>query len=263
MSDPVVFEMVDETGTITLNNPDVRNAISVEMAEQLREAVAEAETKEARCLVIQGAGKTFCAGGDIAAMLEGVANDVEIEKRVNEYALPVNRAVQAVAECPLPTVAKVDGPAFGAGGALAIACDVVLASERAKIGFGFRQVGINVDSGSSYLLPRIVGENVAKELVYTGELVESERASELGLFNHVYPSDEFEQQTQEMIDTIATGPTLALTESKRLIENGQSRAIGEAVEAEASSLKQTLVSADHAEGARAFTEQRDPEFEGW
>jgi enoyl-CoA hydratase/carnithine racemase len=263
MSDLVRFEMVDETATVTLNNPDVRNAISVEVAEQLRDAVTKAEDEEARCLVVQGAGPTFCAGGDIAAMLEGVAMDVDIETRVNDYALPVNRAVQAVAECPLPTVAKVDGAAFGAGGALAIACDVVLASERAKIGFGFRQVGLNVDSGTSYLLPRIVGENVAKELVYTGELLDSERASELGLFNHVYPTDEFEQETQEMITQIATGPTVALTESKRLIERGQSRSIGEAVDAEAAALKQTLVSADHAEGARAFTEQRDPDFEGW
>jgi enoyl-CoA hydratase/carnithine racemase len=263
MSDLVEFEMVDETATITLNNPDVRNVLSVEVAEELRDAVATAETEEARCVVVQGAGGTFCAGGDIAAMLEGVAKDVDIDTRVNDFALPVNRAVQTVAECPIPTVAKVDGPAVGAGGALAIACDVVLASERAKIGFGFRQVGLNVDSGTSCLLPRVVGENIAKELVYTGEIVEPERAETLGLFNHVYPTDEFEEEADELVARSATGPTLALTESKQLIENGQSRSIGEAVEAEAAALKQTLVSADHAEGARAFTEKRDPEFEGW
>ena len=263
MSDLVRFEMVDETATVTLNNPDVRNALSVEMAEHLRDAVDRAEAADARCLVVQGSGATFCAGGDIGAMLEGVSEDVDIETRVQEYALPINRAVQTVAECPIPTVAKVDGPAFGAGAALAIACDVVLASERAKIGFGFRQVGLSVDSGTSHLLPRIVGENVAKELVYTGELVDTERAHDLGLFNHVYPTDEFEQHTQEFIEQVATGPTLALTESKQLIENGSQRSIGEAIDAETAALKQTLVSADHAEGVRAFAEQRDADFEGW
>jgi enoyl-CoA hydratase/carnithine racemase len=262
MSELVVFEMVGETATLTLNDPDLRNAMSVEMATGLQEKVARAEEADARCVVVQGAGGMFCAGGDVGAMVEGVATDMDIETRVEDYALKVNRAVQAVAECPIPTVAKVDGPAFGAGGALAIACDVVLASERAKIGFGFRQVGLSVDSGTSALLPRIVGESVAKELVYTGELVDAERASELGLFNRVFSTEQFEQESQAVVETIATGPTVALKESKRLIEAGRTRSVDEAIAAEKEALSTTLATADHAEGVRAFTEGRDPEFEG-
>ena len=262
MSNLVRLDVADETATITLNNPDVRNALSVEMAEELIAAVEEAETTDARCLVVQGSGGFFCAGGDIKAMVEGVSTDMDVEEGVEEFGLPINHAVQAVYECPLPTVAKVDGPAFGAGGALAIACDIVLASDRAKISFGFRQVGLSVDSGTSFLLPRQVGENVAKELVYTGELIDSDRGAELDLFNRVFPDSEFEQRSQELIDHIATGPTVALQESKRLIEDGLNRTFAETVEAEADALRTTLGTADHAEGAQSFVEQRDPEFEG-
>ena len=262
MSDLVRFDVADETATITLNNPDLRNALSVEMAEELISAVERAEESDARCLVVQGSGGYFCAGGDIKAMVEGVSGEMDIDERVDDYGLPINRAVQAVYEFPLPTIAKVDGPAFGAGGALAIACDVVVASERAKISFGFRQVGISVDSGTSYLLPRQVGENVAKELVYTGELVDSDRAAELNLFNRVFPDSEFERRSQELIDHVATGPTVALQESKRLLDAGPDRTFAEAVEAEADALRTTLATADHAEGAQSFVEQRDPEFEG-
>lgn len=262
MSDPVRYDTSGETATITLNNPDVRNALTAEMAEQLQSAVAAAEDDEARCLVVQGSGGYFCAGGDVGAMVEAVSEDRDIEDRIESVALPVNRAVQAIYECPVPTIAKIDGPAFGAGGALAIACDLVLASERAKISFGFRQVGLSVDSGTSYLLPRIVGESVAKELVYTGELVDSDRAQDLRLFNRVFPTDEFERQTQQLVDRIASGPTVALRESKRLIEAGFDRSFAETVETEADSLRQTLETEDHKEGATAFARQRDPDFEG-
>jgi len=263
MSDHVTVDTSGETTTVTLHDPDVRNALSVEMAEELRETVqSTAEDEDCRCLVVQGSGGYFCAGGDVKAMIEGVASDVPIDERIDDYAVPVNDAVQALAECPLPTIAKVDGPAFGAGAALAIACDLVLASDRAKLSFGFRQVGLSVDSGTSALLARSVGVSTAKELVYTGELIDSGRAADLGLFTRVYPTDEFEQRTQELVARVATGPTVALRESKRLIEEGRHRSVEEAVEAEIESLHRTMPTADHAEGATAFLEQRDPEFEG-
>jgi enoyl-CoA hydratase/carnithine racemase len=261
MSDHVTVDSTGKTTTVTLHEPDVRNALSVEMAEELQAAV-ESASDSSRCLVVQGSGGYFCAGGDVKAMVEGVAEDVPVSQRIEDVAAPINRAVQAVAECPLPTIAKVDGPAFGAGAALAIACDLVLASDRAKLSFGFRQVGLSVDSGTSALLARNVGENVAKELVFTGELIDSDRAEGLGLFNRVYPSEEFEQHTQEVVSRVATGPTVALQESKRLIEAAHDRTLAEAVDAEIEGLGRTLGTADHAEGATAFVEQRDPEFEG-
>lgn len=110
---------------------------------------------------------------------------------------------------PLPTVAKIDGPAVGAGANLALACDLQLASDRANIGFVFRNVGLSVDAGTSYLLPRLVGENVAKELVFTGEMLDAERAESLGLFNHVYAVEEFDEHADALIERITEGPTVA------------------------------------------------------
>ena len=259
--DTLRYDVVDETATITLTNPDLRNALTAEMATELREVLDSVTDSDARCVVVQGSGGTFCAGGDIEAMLDGVSDERDTETLIEEYALPVNRAVQELHECDLPTVAKVDGPAFGAGGALAIACDVVLASNRAKISFGFRQVGLSIDSGTSYLLPSVVGDKIAKELVYTGKLVEAERARELGLFNRVFPVDEFEQDCQQIIDDIATGPTVALSHSKRLLD-ADSSSVAEAVSQECEALETILETDDHEEGVVAFAEQRSPEFEG-
>lgn len=262
MGDMLRYERRDGIAWLTLNAPDRRNVLSVEMAERLREAIADIEDRDMQCVVLTGADGTFCAGGDIESMLMGVAEDVPVDRRIEEYGLPVNRAVQAVAECRVPTVAAVDGPAIGAGGALAIACDIAVASERSKIGFGFRRVGLSVDSGTSALLPKAVGESTAKELVYTGEILDPERATELGLFNRVVPTDEFDERTEELAETIASGPTLALKRSKELLEAGRTRSVAEAIDAETNALETTLASADHEEGVQAFVEGRDPKFEG-
>jgi len=172
------------------------------------------------------------------------------------------RAVARVAECPLPTVAKVDGAAFGAGANLAIACDVQVASESSTVSFGFRNVGLAVDSGTSHLLPRLVGENVAKELVFTGERLPATEAAEMGVLNRVYPDDEFDERTDELVARIASGPTVALRASKRLLNRGSERSLREAIECEADAQAAVFESADHREGAEAFVERRDPEFEG-
>jgi len=254
-------EIADERARVTLENEEMRNALTAEVAADLRSAFGDIDAAEPRCVVLAGAGETFCAGGDIESMIAAQEGDKDVAASLEEYAIPINRTVQAVYECDAPTVAKVDGAAFGAGAALALACDVVLASERAKISFGFRQVGLSVDSGTSYLLSRNVGENTAKELVYTGELVGPERAAELGLFNKVFPAGEFAGRAEAVIDKIATGPSVALRESKRLLEADHG-SFEEAVEAEAEGLKTTFGTADHAEGVGAFTESRDPEFRG-
>jgi enoyl-CoA hydratase/carnithine racemase len=261
MSDDLLrVDVVEETATVTLTNPNVRNALTLEMARRLREAV-EGLDEELRCLVVQGSGGVFCAGGDVKAMVEAVNDGTPPAERVERVALPINRAVQAVAECSLPTVAKVDGPAFGAGGALAIACDLTLASDRASIGFGFRQVGLSVDSATSHLLPRVVGEKTAKELVFTGEMVDADRARELGLFSRVFPAEAFEQRARELVERVADGPTVALRSSKRLLEADHDSPAA-AVEAEAAALERTLGTADHAEGVAAFVEGRDADFAG-
>jgi enoyl-CoA hydratase/carnithine racemase len=263
MADDVVhLDVSDGVATVTLDHPDVRNALTRDVAVGVIDAFETVGDSDARCVVLEATGDAFCAGGDINAMLERFSEDVPQTEVVDRIVRETAGAIRAVRSCDLPTVATIDGSAFGAGAALAIACDVLLASDEAKISFGFRQVGLAVDSGVSHLLPRLVGENVAKELVYTGELLDAERAADLGVFNHVYPADAFDEQASEFVDRIASGPTAALSTSKRLLQQGVDSSLDDAIRNEAAAQATLLESDDHREGATAFLEGREPEFEG-
>jgi len=258
----VLLERDGGVARITLNTPERRNALSDEVTGGLIDALSDVEGSDARCVVVEGAGPAFSAGGDIDAMVERHERDSPTPEAVERVIQRIGRSIQRLVECPLPTIAKVDGAAFGAGANLAIACDIQLLSDEAKLGFGFRQVGLAVDSGTSYLLPRLVGDNVAKELVYTGELLDAERAQELGLANHVYESEAFERETESFVERVASGPTVALRTSKRLLRHGRTASLSETIEHEAVAQGTVFDSADHAEGITAFRESRSPEFEG-
>lgn len=258
----VSLDVEDGVATITLDRPDRRNALSREVGDGLRDALSEIDAGGARCVVLEGAGDAFSAGGDIAAMREGIEGETPLDQRVHELERTTSETLARLITFPLPTVAKVDGPAVGAGANLAIACDLQLASDRASVGFVFRNVGLSVDAGTSYLLPRIVGENVAKELVFTGEILGAERAGELGLFNHVFPESEFDERADELIERIASGPTVALRHAKRLVGEGLEKPVDRAMVDEATAQGIVFATDDHAEGVEAFLEGREPEFEG-
>lgn len=260
--DAVQFSIDGPVATAMLNRPDRRNALSPEIEVGLQAALDETLDSDARCLVIEGAGGAFSAGGDIDKMERRLDDAVPADERVRELERTTNRLIARIVTFSLPTVSKIDGPAVGAGANLAIATDVQLASDRAVIGFVFRGVGLSVDAGTSYLLPRIVGENVAKELVLTGEIVDADRAHDLGLFNHVYPTDEFDELADDLVATIAEGPTVALRHAKRLVGEGLNKSLEEALIDEARAQGIVFETKDHAEGVRAFLEGRDPAFEG-
>ena len=262
MTEPVILEVDDGVATLTLNRPEDRNALSAEMSGAIVDAVDEVEADDdARCLVIQGTEGTFCAGGDINAMIELMSGVAELHEAVERIQHNTHRAIMRVAQFHLPTVAKVDGVAYGAGANLAIAADIALASADAKLSFGFRQVGLGIDSGTSYLLPRQVGVSTAKELVFTGELLDADEAADLGLFNRVYEAD-FHEQADAFIEPIATGPTVALRHSKKLIEQGVTASLRDALDNEAAAQAAVFDTHDHEEGATAFMEGREPDFEG-
>lgn len=262
MTETVRLEVADGVARVTIDRPEVRNALTSEVAAGIEDAIEGVESSDARCIALAGSSGVFCAGGDVEAMLAGVENDTPVRERVERVVGSAAAAVRAVATCELPTVAVLDGVAYGGGASLATACDVRLASEDAEISFGYRQVGLSVDAGASHFLPRIVGEGVAKELVYTGELVGAERAADLGLFNRVCPTDRFETEVDAFLDRVASGPTVALSNSKRLIEAGARRSLDEAIDAETAAQALSASTDDHIEGVRAFVEHRDPAFEG-
>jgi enoyl-CoA hydratase/carnithine racemase len=266
MSDDAVLLDVDgDVATVTLNRPGMRNALTREVSDGIvatLDRLEGAEGPQVRAVVFEGAGDAFCAGGDVDAMMSLQTADVPLHDAVETIRTETGRAVRRVAEFGLPTVAKIDGAAFGAGGTLAIACDVQLMSEAASISFGFRNVGLAVDAGTSYLLPRVVGVNVAKELVYTGEQVDADRAADLGLVNRVHPEGELEDEAAAFVDRVASGPTVALRESKQLLNQGLESSLDQAVRNEASAQAAVFDTADHAEGVEAFMEGRYAEFEG-
>ena len=262
MTDPVRLEIEDGVATITLNRPENRNALSPELSGAIVDAVDEVEAMDdVRCLVVTGSEGTFCAGGDVNMMLDVVNGEAELHEVVKDIHLDTSRAIERIAAFHLPTIAKVDGIAYGAGANLAIAADITLASADAKICFGFRQVGLAVDTGTSYLLPRQVGVSRAKELVLTGEMLDADAAADIGLFNHVFEED-FDERANEFIEPIATGPTVALRTSKQLIEQGFSVSLGDALHNEAAAQAAVFATRDHEEGATAFMEGRAPHFEG-
>lgn len=246
--------------TVTLNRPDVRNALTTDVTAGVREAL-DSLADDTRCVVFEGAGDAFCAGGDVNAMLQLRADEWTTDEAVRHVIDDTAGVVKRVYDCEYPTVAKIDGPAVGAGGALALACDVRVFSGEGRIGFNFEQLGLAVDSGVSYLLPREVGAGVAKELVYTGEILDAERAAELGLANRVF-EDDFEADFESFVGEIAGGPTAALRTSKRLMRRGFEVSLDTAIEHEAAAQGAMFETADHEEGVDAFLERRDPEFGG-
>lgn len=260
--DAVHLDIDDGVATVTLDRRAVRNALTAPMATQLRERFGRLAESDARCVVLTGAGSAFCAGGDIGAMVNGVESDLPAVERMESFVTALQDAIEAVHDCRLPVVAKVDGPVLGAGSGLALACDVQLASPDAKIGFGFRQVGLAVDSGVSYFLPRLVGPNKAKELVFTGEVIDADTARELGIFTRLFERDAFEAGVANIVSTIADGPTVALTQAKRAIDRGTESTFEAALEREATMQGVVFTTDDHVEGTTAFIEQREPEFEG-
>lgn len=259
-NDAVLLDVEDGIATVTLNKPERRNALSPDVMVGLTDAFEELVSSDVRCVVVTGSEGVFCAGGDIESMSE--REEATAAEAVEYITDSAHELVETIATFPLPVVAKLGGPAFGAGGAIALACDVRVASTDAKIGFGFRQVGLTVDSGISHFLPRMVGRGTAKDLAFTGDLIDAERAADIGLFERVFDAEEFDERTDDYAERIASGPTAALRHSKRLIDSGGERPLQEALQFEATAQATLMETADHEEGVSAFREGRDPEFEG-
>jgi enoyl-CoA hydratase/carnithine racemase len=262
-TEPVTLDVSGGVATVTIDRPERKNALSAAVAEGLSSHLsALSDRDDVRCVVVTGAGGAFCAGGDVERMRERADSDAPVDDHVRELQRTVSRGVASVATCPHPTVARIDGPAVGAGATLAIACDLQVASDSSVVGFSFRGVGLSVDSGASHLLPQTVGVNTAKRLVFTGELLSAREAQDLGLLTHVFADDAFDARADDVVETVSTGPTVALRHAKRLLDEGARKPYEQAVRDEAVAQGLVYDSEDHAEGVAAFLEKRDPEFEG-
>jgi len=258
-SQTVLVERVDRVATVTLNRPEARNALNLEMREELEGTLAGlAAEPDVRVLVLTGAGEHFCAGGDVKFMQASRMTASEGQRRVEA----MNRAVLALAHFRTPTIAMVDGFAVGAGCNLALACDLVIASARARFGEVFARIGLIPDGGGIYLLPRRVGLARAKELCYTAEVIEAAEAERIGLVNRVVTVEELRAHTLALAGRIAAGPPRVLAMTKSLLNRSLALDLETTLAWEALTQGAMIESEDHREGLAAFFEKRAPRFQG-
>ena len=258
----VIVERQEGVVTLTLNRPDKMNAINGPMWRELIEVFDEvADRREDRVLVITGAGDGFCSGADLTDTgntdnLQGGVGTSLRQMRV------VGRAALRLHELPKPTIAAVNGVAAGAGCNLALGCDLIIASDRARFTEIFSKRGLNVDFGGSWVLPRLVGLHKAKELVFLADILDADEAERVGIVNRVVPHEELEKAVGELAARLAALPPLQLSVSKRLLNQSYSVSMADALEFEDVAQTMNFGSADTAEAMRAFVEKRAPEFKG-
>jgi 2-(1,2-epoxy-1,2-dihydrophenyl)acetyl-CoA isomerase len=280
MSDDILFEKrPDGVGLITLNRPDTLNAMGGRLIPMLGEVLLECEHDRAvRCVAITGAGRGFCAGGDVRGMQS--RNDSQSAPREDADASPAARLVSSLERntddlrewqdttslrlhtMGKPTVALVNGVAVGAGFSVALACDIRIVSDRARFGTAFRNVGLSGDFGGSYLLPRIIGSGRAREMYFTAEIIDAQKALELGIANRVVPHDELLTTGLEFCSKLAAGPTATYARMKKNLNLGEIGTLDEVLDQEALMMRISGMSADSREAVRAFMEKREPQFIG-
>jgi 2-(1,2-epoxy-1,2-dihydrophenyl)acetyl-CoA isomerase len=257
MPDTIIVEQDGGVMTITLNRPDVLNAVNDQMARELHDALRQAARDSAvRCLVVTGAGRGFCSGQDLRGRGAG---DLSYRAHLRATYNPIILLLRTVEK---PVIAAVNGVAAGAGMSLALSADIRIASEKASFIEVFARVGLVPDSGSTYLLTRLVGLGKALELCYMADPVDAPEALRLGLVNRVVPHEELMPAATGLAGRLAAGPTKAYGLTKRALNYGLSAPLDASLEYEAHLQEIAGRSADHREGVAAFLEKRAPKYEG-
>lgn len=267
MPDILSEKRPDGVAVITFNRPDRLNAFSDELIEGLASALAAyASDPEVRCLALTGTGRAFCAGGDVKAMVEDVRAVTAGGDTDEEAAASLAQVEEATSEAlhsmPKPTVALVNGFAMGAGFSLALACDIRLCSDQARLGTAFRNVALSGDFGGAYFLPRLIGAGHARELYFTGEIIDAKRALELGLVNRVIPHDDLMTEGLAFCAKLAAGPTRALGRMKANLNAAEGSPLTQVLRQEALNQRFSSLDEDHRSAARAFVEKKEPVFQG-
>ncbi|MFE5816639.1 enoyl-CoA hydratase/isomerase family protein [Streptomyces sp. NPDC056479] len=260
--DSLVLHATDnQVRRITLNRPDALNAITPDQRERVIQLLADASADpDVRAVVITGTGRGFCAGADLRGTStsgERVPGDVARTIR-----LGAQRLIAAVLDCEKPVIAAVNGTAAGLGAHLAFACDLVLAAESARFIEAFVRRGLVPDGGGAHLLPRLIGPQRAKELMFLGDALSAADAERLGLVNRVVPDSELDKTAREWAERLAAGPTRALALTKQLVNASLDTDRATAFAAEAAAQEINMTTEDAQDGVRSFVERREPRFRG-
>lgn len=254
----ILVETRDNIATISINRPKVLNALNLETVEELEQAVRQAgDRADVRVIVITGAGdKAFVSGADIAAMREMG------KSQAAEFAGAGHRCMNAIENCPRPTIAAVNGYALGGGTELAIACDIIVASENAKFGLPEVKLGLYPGFGGTQRLPRLIGASRAREMIFTGRIITAREAFGWDLVNHVYPQAELMENVMRMASEIAANSPVAVSAAKRVVREGLDMHRNDGLKNEQQQFSNLFTTDDRIEGMTAFLEKRKPNFKG-
>jgi 2-(1,2-epoxy-1,2-dihydrophenyl)acetyl-CoA isomerase len=262
MTTRMAYETIDfkvEAGVarLTLNRPDRLNSFTVQMHEEVADALGG--FGDARCLVLTGAGRGFCAGQDLndRAVAPGQAVDLgeSVEQRYNPL-------IRKLVDLPMPVIARVNGVAAGAGANIALACDIVIAAKSAKFIQSFAAIGLIPDSGGTWVLPRLVGQARALGLALTGEPLEAERAAAWGLIWKAVEDDQLDAEVDGLAARFAAGPTRGLARIKQMIRESWGQDLDAELDRQRDAMRELGFSDDYREGVAAFMEKRKPSFTG-
>jgi enoyl-CoA hydratase/carnithine racemase len=255
-----LYEQHEGIATITLNRPERLNAITFEVYHELTEFLAKLrDQKDVRVVVITGAGRAFCSGGDVIDIIgELQGRDAE---GLLEFTRLTCKLIHNMRALPKPIIASLNGTVAGAGACIALASDIRLAAEAAKIAFIFVKVGLaGTDMGATYLLPRIVGLSKATELLMTGDFISAQEAERIGLYNRVVARDRLDATTREFAEKLARGPSLGLAKTKEMLNREMHMGFESALEAEAVAQALCMQTPDFKEAHAAFVEKRPAKF---
>jgi 2-(1,2-epoxy-1,2-dihydrophenyl)acetyl-CoA isomerase len=257
--DSVLLEVHDNVAHVTLNRPQAGNALDLEMAKQLMAAALRCEADQSvRAVLLKGAGKSFCAGGDVKVF----ATQERLPQYLREITSYLHLAISRFARLDAPVIAAVHGSAAGGGFSLAISCDLVIAAESATFLMAYSKIGMAPDGGSTYFLPRLAGLKRAMELALTNRVLSAREACEWGIVTEVVPPDSLAARAEALARTLAQGPTGAFGSAKRLLHEGCSQTLETQMELESRAIAEAGGTADGQEGIRAFVEKRKARFVG-
>jgi 2-(1,2-epoxy-1,2-dihydrophenyl)acetyl-CoA isomerase len=254
----ILFEIQDGIGFITLNRPDKLNSFNREMALLLQEKLDECSgSKEIRCVYLTGAGKGFCAGQDLAEVVD--PHGPGMQKILSEHYNPIIQRLRAI---PKPVIAAVNGVAAGAGANIALACDIVVAAQSASFLQAFSKIGLVPDSGGTYHLPRLIGFQKASAWMMLGDKISAEEALQSGMIYKVLADDTFAGESKKIAATLSVMPTKALGYIKHLLNQSAAHSLDEQLQLEDAYQQKAASTHDFKEGVQAFLEKRSPRFKG-
>jgi enoyl-CoA hydratase/carnithine racemase len=256
------YQVSSSIATITLNRPEVLNALTLEIYAQLRDLFAELQHDDSvKVVIITGTGRGFCSGGDVHKII-GEVLDRDMRGHL-EFCRMTGHLVRNMRLLQKPIIAAINGLAAGAGAVIACACDLRIMAEDAKFAFLFTRVGLTgADMGAAFLLPRLVGQGRALELLMLGDDVDARTAERFGLVNRVVPQEQVMNAAREWAERLAAGPTFSIGMTKVMVNNEWNMDVVAAVEAEAQAQALMMMGKDHRAFYEAFREKRKPEFQG-